>query len=100
MPLLPPATWTFAVASQLLRFTICGEAASAGIASVPGMFATNTEVVRPAVSRMVIGTPGVPMQDPVGVTVKLAPLEVTTSGRTISVEMVFAMKYGGVPPKT
>src|SRR5688572_26517906 len=64
------------------------------------MFATDTEVVRPAESRMVIGTPGNPMQDPVGVTVKPAPLEVTMSGRTISVEIVFAMKYGGDPPKT
>ena len=88
--LLPPATWTFAVASQLLRFTIEGEAASVGIASVPVTFATDTDVVRPAASRIVTGTPGVPMQAPVGVTVKPDPLAATTSGRTIKVEIEFA----------
>lgn len=71
-----------AAASQLLRFTVEGEAASAGTAVVPSMFDIATVVVRPAASRMTTGM--LLMQVPLGVTVKLPPLEVTSSGRTLS----------------
>jgi hypothetical protein len=78
-----------AVALQLEMFTVDGEAARVGRVWVPLIFAIETVVVRPAASRMVMGTPGVPMQAPVGVTLKEPPVDVTKSGRTINVEMEF-----------
>jgi hypothetical protein len=90
--LRPPATWMLALALQLLMLTDEGEAESAGMATVPAMLATLTLVVRPAESRIAIGTPGAPMHAPVGVTLNPPPLARTTSGRTIRVESVLAMK--------
>lgn len=86
-PPVPPATCTLAVEVQLEMFTVVGEALRVGSACVPTTFATLTEVVRPAASRIVIGTPGAPMQAPVGVTLKAPPDDVMTSGLTIRVEI-------------